>query len=147
MDGLTRSSSARAPNHAARASVVLALLGVALPVVAYAAAHQLQKVSLVQATMASCGSVVLGGAAATSPLFLGAPLNANGKAFGSFGVVMTLVAYVFIMITMSMVCAVFSPVWAHWRQSENDRRKVQPRAITHGEPDVPVEPVEGVEGR
>jgi|SRR5690242_3861629 len=63
MDGLTRSSSARAPNHAARASVLLALLGVALPVVAYAAAHQLQKVSLVQATMASCGSVVLGGAA------------------------------------------------------------------------------------
>jgi hypothetical protein len=63
MDGLTRSSSARAPNHAARASVVLALLGVALPVGAYAAAHQLQKVSLVQATIASCGSVVLGGAA------------------------------------------------------------------------------------
>ena len=93
------------------------------------------------------GSIVLGGAAATSPLFLGAPLNANGKAFGSFGVVMTLVAYVFIMITMSMVCAVFSPVWAHWRRSENNRRKAQPRAITHGEPDVPVEPVEGVEGR
>ncbi len=63
MDGLTRSSSVRAPNHAARASVVLALLGVALPVVAYAAAHQLQKVSLVQATIASCGSVVLGGVA------------------------------------------------------------------------------------
>jgi hypothetical protein len=63
MDALTRSSSARAPNHAARASVVLALLGVALPVVAYAAAHQLQKVSIVQATMASCGAVVLGGAA------------------------------------------------------------------------------------
>ena len=63
MDALTRSSSARARNHAARASVVLALLGVALPVVAYAAAHQLSKVSLVQATIASCGSVVLGGAA------------------------------------------------------------------------------------
>lgn len=63
MDGLTRSSSARAANHAARASVVLALLGIALPVVAYAAAHQLQKVSIVQATIASCGSVVLGGAA------------------------------------------------------------------------------------
>jgi len=63
MDALTRSSSARAPNHSARASVVLALLGVALPVVAYAAAHQLQKVSIVQATMASCGAVVLGGAA------------------------------------------------------------------------------------
>jgi len=42
---------------------VLALLGIALPVVAYAAAHELAKVSLVQATIASCGSVVLGGAA------------------------------------------------------------------------------------
>ena len=42
---------------------MLALLGIALPVAAYAAAHQLQKVSLVQATVASCGSVVLGGAA------------------------------------------------------------------------------------
>ncbi len=42
---------------------MLSLLGIALPVVAYAAAHQLQKVSLVQATVASCGSVVLGGAA------------------------------------------------------------------------------------
>ena len=63
MDALTRSSSARAPNYAARASVVLALLGVALPVVAYAAAHQLSKVSLVQATIASCGSIALGGAA------------------------------------------------------------------------------------
>jgi hypothetical protein len=63
MDALTRSSSARARNTAAWASVVLALLGVALPVVAFAAAHQLQKVSLVQATVAACGSVVLGGAA------------------------------------------------------------------------------------
>jgi hypothetical protein len=63
MDGLTRSSSARAANHAARGSVVLALLGIALPVVAFGAAHQLDKVSIVQATIASCGAVVLGGAA------------------------------------------------------------------------------------
>jgi len=63
MDGLTRSSSVRARNHAARASVLLALLSLALPVVAYGAAQQLDKVSLVQATIASCGSVVLGGAA------------------------------------------------------------------------------------
>ena len=52
----------------------------------------------------------------------GAPLNENGKAFGSFGVVVTLVGYVFIMTTMSLVCAVFSPVWANWRQAEKQRR-------------------------
>jgi hypothetical protein len=28
---------------------------------------------------------------------------------------------VFIMITMSLVCAVFSPVWASWRESERQR--------------------------
>jgi hypothetical protein len=66
-------------------------------------------------------SVVLGGAAATSPLYLGESLNASGRAFGSFGVVMTVVASVFIMITMSLVCAVFSPVWASWRESERQR--------------------------
>lgn len=42
---------------------MLALLGIALPVVAYAAANQLASVTLVQATMASCGSIVLGAAA------------------------------------------------------------------------------------
>ncbi len=62
-------------------------------------------------------SIVLGGTIATSPLFLAAPLNANGKAFGSFGVVLTVIGYVFVMITMSLVCAVFSPVWADWRRS------------------------------
>jgi membrane protein len=66
-------------------------------------------------------SVVLGGAAATSPLFLGDSLDASGRAFGSFGVVMTVIASVFIMITMSLVCAVFSPVWASWRESERRR--------------------------
>jgi membrane protein len=67
-------------------------------------------------------SVVLGGAMATSPLFLAAPLNQNGKAFGSFGVVLTMIGYVFIMITLSLVCAVFSPVWAHWRNTEKRHR-------------------------
>jgi membrane protein len=62
-------------------------------------------------------SVVLGGAIATSPLFLTAPLNANGKAFGSFGVALTVIGYVFVMLTMSLVCAVFSPVWASRRQA------------------------------
>ena len=67
-------------------------------------------------------TVVLGGATATTPFFLPATLNANGKAFGSFGVVITMIGWLFIMITMSLVCAVFSPVWASWRQSERQRQ-------------------------
>jgi uncharacterized BrkB/YihY/UPF0761 family membrane protein len=67
-------------------------------------------------------TVVLGGATATTPFFLPATLNANGKAFGSFGVVITMIGWLFIMITMSLVCAVFSPVWASWRQSEGQRQ-------------------------
>jgi len=59
MVSLTRSSSP-ARNDAARASVVLALLGLALPVVAFAAARQLEQVTLVQATAVACASVVLG---------------------------------------------------------------------------------------
>ena len=62
-------------------------------------------------------TTVLGGLFATSPLILAAPLNANGRAFGSFGVVVTLIGYVFIAITLSLVCAVFSPVWADWRRN------------------------------
>jgi membrane protein len=71
-------------------------------------------------------SVVLGGAIATSPLFVGPPLNQNGKAFGSFGVVLTTLGYVFIMVTMSLVCAVFSPVWLNWRQTEKGRPHARP---------------------
>src|SRR5512146_570944 len=63
MESLTRSSSARARNDAARGSLLLGLLALALPVAAYAAARQLDRVSLVQATVASCGSVLLGGCA------------------------------------------------------------------------------------
>jgi membrane protein len=66
-------------------------------------------------------TVVLGGACATSPLFVGGTLSTNGRAFGSFGVVLTMIGLVFIMITMSLVCAVFSPVWASWRESEKQR--------------------------
>ena len=65
-------------------------------------------------------TVVLGGALATSPLFLASPLNANGRTYGSFGVVITFIGYVFIMITMSMVCGVFAPVWANWRRTERE---------------------------
>jgi membrane protein len=68
-------------------------------------------------------SIVIGGCIATSPFFLAAPLNENGKAFGSFGVVLTTIGYVFILITMSLVCAVFSPVWINWRATEKQRRE------------------------
>ena len=67
-------------------------------------------------------TLVLGGASATAPFFLPATVNANGKAFGSFGVVITMIGWFFIMIMMSLVCAVFSPVWASWRQSERQRQ-------------------------
>ena len=59
MVSLTRSSSA-APNHAARGSVLLALLGLLLPIVAFAAARQTDQVTLLQATGAACGAVGLG---------------------------------------------------------------------------------------
>jgi hypothetical protein len=62
---------------------------------------------------------VVGGTIATSPLWIGPTLNQNAKAFGSFGVVLALFAYVLIGVTLSMVCAVFGPVWAEWRQREN----------------------------
>jgi membrane protein len=67
-------------------------------------------------------SIVIGGCVATSPFFLAAPLNQNGKAFGSFGIVLTTVGYLFILITMSLVCAVFSPVWGSWREAEQRRK-------------------------
>jgi len=70
-------------------------------------------------------TVVLGGACATSPLLVGESLSANGRAFGSFGVALTMVGLVFIMVTMSLVCAVFSPVWASWREGERQRAAAQ----------------------
>ena len=65
---------------------------------------------------------VVGGTIATSPLWIGPTLEQNGKAFGAFGVVIALLAYVLIVVTISMVCAVFAPVWAEWRQGENARK-------------------------
>jgi hypothetical protein len=62
MVSLTRSSSP-ARNDAARTSVVLGLVGLAIPFVGFAAARELARVSLVQATAASCGSAALGLAA------------------------------------------------------------------------------------
>jgi uncharacterized BrkB/YihY/UPF0761 family membrane protein len=60
-------------------------------------------------------AVVIGGASATSPLFLGSWLNTDAKYFGSFGVVLALVGWGFVLVTLTFVCAVFSPVWAQWR--------------------------------
>ncbi|HXY86597.1 MAG TPA: YhjD/YihY/BrkB family envelope integrity protein [Gaiellaceae bacterium] len=79
-------------------------------------------------------TIVLGGTVATAPLFVAAPLNANGKAFGSFGVVATMLGYVFIMITMSLVCAVFSPVWANWRQTEREGREADSGKVAEAKP-------------
>jgi len=63
LDGLTRSSSSRGRNDAARGSVLFALVGLAIPPLGFLAARKLDQVSLVQATGATCGSAVLGAAA------------------------------------------------------------------------------------
>ena len=68
-------------------------------------------------------SLVIGGATATSPLFLGPTLNSDGKHFGPFGVVGALIGWAFVLTTISMVCAVFSPAWAEWRTSEAQPRE------------------------
>jgi uncharacterized BrkB/YihY/UPF0761 family membrane protein len=59
---------------------------------------------------------------------MGPTLNQNAKAFGSFGVVLALIAFVLIAITLSMVCAVFGPVWEEFRQAERDRKLAQAKA-------------------
>ena len=68
---------------------------------------------------------VVGGTVGTSPLWIGPTLNQNAKAFGSFGVILGLFAYILIVVTISMVCAVFAPVWAEWRQGEKERDAAQ----------------------
>jgi membrane protein len=62
-------------------------------------------------------TILIGGAIATSPFFLGPWLNSEGGDFGSFGVVLGLVAWGFVLATMSLACAVFSPVWIAWREA------------------------------
>jgi uncharacterized BrkB/YihY/UPF0761 family membrane protein len=59
-------------------------------------------------------------------------LNSDGKYFGSFGVVVALLTWGFILTTLSMVCAVFSPVWAEWRHTETNA-SLEPT----GEPEAP----------
>jgi hypothetical protein len=60
LDALTRSSSARARNDAARGSLACALVGLAIPVVAYVAARQLKNVTIVEGTAATCTSALFG---------------------------------------------------------------------------------------
>jgi membrane protein len=71
-------------------------------------------------------TLVLGGTVAFSPLFLAPALTANGKAFASLGIVLSLVGYLFVLLTLSLVCAVFSPVWFAWRTAEKRRGESSP---------------------
>jgi uncharacterized BrkB/YihY/UPF0761 family membrane protein len=68
------------------------------------------------------GALVLGGTVGTAPLWMGPTLNQNAQAFGPFGVVLALLGFMLIAITISMVCAVFGPVWEEFRQAERDRK-------------------------
>jgi uncharacterized BrkB/YihY/UPF0761 family membrane protein len=63
-------------------------------------------------------SFVVGGTVACAPFYLAPTVNKNAAAFGPFGVVLTMVAYVFIVVTISLVCAVFAPVWAERRKDD-----------------------------
>ena len=72
---------------------------------------------------------VLSGTIATSPLWIGPTINQNAMAFGGFGAVIALFAYILIGTTLSMVCAVFAPVWAEWRQGERERKEPGAGAI------------------
>jgi hypothetical protein len=71
-------------------------------------------------------TLLIGCANVASPLFLGSSLNSDGRHFGSFGIIIALIAWGLILAVLSMACAVFSPVWADWRESE----KNTPRART-----------------
>ena len=73
-------------------------------------------------------TLLIGGAVATSPFFLGPTLNTDGKQFGPFGVVVALIGWGFVLTTMSMACAVFSPVWVEWRERETATARVRPQA-------------------
>jgi membrane protein len=61
---------------------------------------------------------LVAGTMAFAPLFLPATLNSNGRAFGAFGISLTVVGYLFTLVTMTVASAVFSPVWLSWREAE-----------------------------
>jgi uncharacterized BrkB/YihY/UPF0761 family membrane protein len=69
---------------------------------------------------------------------MGPTLNQNARAFGSFGVILALFGFVLIFITISMVCAVFGPVWEEFRQTEHERKPAEmaPAAEPAAEPPV-----------
>ena len=69
-------------------------------------------------------TLALGGTLLTAPLWAAGVFNAQGRAFGSFGIALAVLAYVFIVITIAFACIVFSPVWAEWRAAE---RSSEPR--------------------
>ena len=60
-------------------------------------------------------------------VFLAPSLDEDRRHFGSFGIVLALLAWVLVLttITITTACAVFSPVWTQWR--ENGRRASKPR--------------------
>ncbi len=70
---------------------------------------------------------VLGGTVLTAPFWVASTLNAQGQAFGSFGIALAVLAYSFIVITIALVCATFSPVWAEWREAERLRHDGAPQ--------------------
>jgi membrane protein len=66
-------------------------------------------------------TILLVGTASVAPLFLPATLETDGKAFGAFGISLTVVGYLFTLVTMTVASAVFSPVWLSWREAEKSR--------------------------
>src|SRR3954447_10953247 len=65
-------------------------------------------------------TIGVGGTILTAPLWISPTLNQNAKAFGAFGVFIAIFGYILIVVTISMVCAVFAPVWFEWRQGESE---------------------------
>jgi uncharacterized BrkB/YihY/UPF0761 family membrane protein len=74
------------------------------------------------------GAFVLGGTIGTAPLWMGPTLNQNAQAFGPFGVVLAVLAFMLIAITISMVCAVFGPVWQEFQEAERERKAAGAKA-------------------
>jgi uncharacterized BrkB/YihY/UPF0761 family membrane protein len=70
-------------------------------------------------------ALAVGVATSVSRFFLGSDLNSSGKAFGAFGVVLALLAWSFTLTTITLACAVLSPVWAERREQEAHRASRQ----------------------
>ncbi len=60
-------------------------------------------------------SVTYMGAATVSEFVLGYWITDNGRFFGSFGVVLALLAWGQVVAGIWLVCGIFSPVYAEWR--------------------------------